>query len=422
MTKGVILVKRIDPGPGEKDISLDELVELAHSAGYEVLDVVTQVRTPDSAFSIGKGKAEEVAEMVKELHPEKVVFDEKLNAVHIYNLSKLFHVEVIDRFNLILEIFASRARTREAKLQVQLAQLIYERPKARMKVTLAKKGEQPGFKGLGKYQADIYESEITGKIAKTQAEIDVIRKRQDLTRRNRKERGFDMVALAGYTNAGKSTLMNALVGADVVAKDQLFTTLVPTTRLLEVDRRKILLTDTVGFIRELPHFMVEAFRSTLEEIYEADIIILVVDINEPSGDIVEKLVTCHDTMWGEIGPIPVITALNKCDQVSPVEREERAEAISHLAPNPIFISAKTGEGLDELKATIGRYLPKWVSTDVTLPISEEGISALSWLYEVAIVKDVEYDAIQMNGPCIKAYVDARESVLNQLNKRMEHQD
>ena len=372
MTKGVILVKRIDPGPGEKDASLDELVELAHSAGYEVLDIVTQVRTPDSAFSIGKGKAEEVAELVKELHPEKVVFDEKLNAVHIYNLSKVLHIEVIDRFNLILEIFANRARTREAKLQVQLAQLIYERPKARMKVTLAKKGEQPGFKGLGKYQADIYESEITGKIAKTQAEIDVIRKRQDLTRRNRKERGFDMVALAGYTNAGKSTLMNALVGADVVAKDQLFTTLVPTTRLLEVDRRKILLTDTVGFIKELPHFMVEAFRSTLEEIYEADIIILVVDINEPAGDIVEKLVTCHDTMWGEIGPIPVITALNKCDKVSPEEREERAEAISHLAPNPIFISAKTGEGLDELRATIGRYLPKWVSTDVTLPISEEG--------------------------------------------------
>ncbi len=418
MTKGVILVKRIDPW--QKDATVDELVELAHSAGYEVLDIVTQVRTPDSAFSIGKGKAEEVAELVKELRPEKVVFDEKLNAVHIYNLSKLFHVEVIDRFNLILEIFASRARTREAKLQVQLAQLVYERPKARMKVTLAKKGEQPGFKGLGKYQADIYESEITGKIAKTQAEIDIIRKRQDLTRKNRKERGFDMVALAGYTNAGKSTLMNALVGADVVAKDQLFTTLVPTTRLLEVDRRKVLLTDTVGFIKELPHFMVEAFRSTLEEIYEADIIILVVDINEPAADIVEKLVTCHDTMWGEIGPIPVITALNKCDKVSPEEREARAEAISHLAPNPIFISAKTGEGLEELQATIGRYLPKWISTDVVLPRNAEGISALSWLYDVAIVKDVEYDACQMNGTCIKAYVDARESVINQLNKRMEH--
>jgi GTP-binding protein HflX len=125
-------------------------------------------------------------------------------------------------------------------------------------------------------------------------------------------------------------------------------------------------------------------------------------------------------MWGEIGPIPVITALNKCDMVSEEEREERAEAISHLAPNPIFISARTGEGLDELRATIGRYLPKWVSADVTLPRSEEGISALSWLYQVAIVRNVDYDACEMNGPCIKAKVDARESVLNQLDKRMEH--
>lgn len=411
-TKGVILVKRIEPG---SEGSLDELEELAHSAGYDVLDRVTQARTPDKAYAVGRGKAEEVASRVEELKPEKVVFDEKLNAVQIYNLSKLCHVEVIDRFNLILEIFAIRARTREAKLQVELAQLIYERPKARMKVTLSKRGEQPGFKGLGRYQADIYESEITGRIAKIQAELDIIRKRQHETRKQRKEKGFDLVALAGYTNAGKSTLMNALVGEDVAVRDQLFTTLVPTTRLLELGKRKALLTDTVGFIKNLPHFMVEAFRSTLEEIYLADLIILVVDVSEPTGAVVERLATCHDTMWNEIGPVPVVTALNKCDLISKEELEERKRAIVHLAPHPVAISAKTGEGLDELKKKAGKYLPKWASAEVTLPHTEDGLSALSWLYDTAIVHHVEY----RDDSHITVNLEARESVLSRLAKRIE---
>ncbi|MCD1293758.1 GTPase HflX [Methanocella sp. CWC-04] len=415
---GAILVKRIDPG--DKGATLDELEELAHSAGYDVLEKVTQYRTPDKAYCVGKGKAHEIAEIVRERKPDKVVFDEKLSAVQIYNLSSLYKVEVIDRFHLILEIFASRARTREARLQVELAKLIYERPKARMKVTLARRGEQPGFKGLGRYEADIYESEITGRIAKIEAELEIVRKRQAQTRRQRKERGFDMVALAGYTNAGKSTLMNALVGESVVAKDQLFTTLVPTTRLLEVDRRKVLLTDTVGFIKDLPHFMVEAFRSTLEEIYQADIVILVVDASEPAKVIVEKLVTCHDTLWEEIGPIPVITALNKCDRIGEEELEERCDAIKHLAPSPVYISARTGEGLDDLKSAISKYLPKWISEEVILPRSEEGLSILSWLYNVAIVKNVEYGRCG-NEPCIRVLVDARESVLNQLYSRLEMQ-
>lgn len=413
---GVILVKRIDPG--DREASLDELEELAVSAGYEVIDKVTQHRTPDRAYNVGRGKAEEIAILVDEKQPEKVIFDERLSAVQIYNLSKIFQVEVIDRFNLILEIFASRARTREARLQVDLAGLIYEKPKARMKVTLARRGEQPGFKGLGRYQADIYESEITGKIAKIEAELEIIRKRQGQTRIRRKEKGLDLVALAGYTNAGKSTLMNALVGESVVAKDQLFTTLVPTTRMLEVDRRKVLLTDTVGFIRDLPHFMVEAFRSTLEEIYLADVILLVVDASEPAKAMVEKLVTSHDTMWGEIGPVPIITVLNKCDSLSPADLDDRIEAISHLAPHPVFISAKTGEGLDILKDTIARYLPRWVSAEVTLPRTEDGMSTLSWLYDVAIVKDVEYGSCGPE-PCIKARVDARETVLSQLSSMME---
>jgi GTP-binding protein HflX len=411
-----ILVKRIDPK--EKDASFDELEELAHSAGYEILDRVSQVRTPDKAFNVGKGKVEEIAALVEQARPDKLIFDDRLSAVQTYNLSKVCKIEVIDRFNLILEIFAKRARTREAKLQVELASLIYERPKARIKVTLAKKGEQAGFKGLGKYQADIYESEITGKIAKIQAELAVIRKRQGQTRRQRQDLGFDMVALAGYTNAVKSKLMNSLTGENIVAKDQLFTTLVPTTRLLELDGRRTLLTDTVGFIRDLPHFMVEAFRSTLEEIYQADLIILVVDASEPAEVVLEKLVTCHDTMWEEIGPVPVITALNKCDKADPAELLRVREAIVHLAPNPVVISAKTCEGLEELKLLMTRYLPKWTPAVTTLPSTEEGLSALSWLHEMAIVRGVEYGLDDEGQPCVRVSLDARESVLRQLRQRI----
>lgn len=411
-----ILVKRIDPK--RKGDSLAELDELARSAGYEVLGHVTQVRTPDKAYNVGKGKAEEIAELAAGLKPDKLIFDDRLSAVQIYNLSKLCNIEVIDRFNLILEIFAQRARTREAKLQVELASLIYERPKARMKVTLAKKGEQPGFKGLGRYQADIYESEITGRIAKIQAELDVIRKRQGQTRRQRKERGFDMVALAGYTNAGKSTLMNALTGEKVVAKDQLFTTLTPTTRLLELDGRRVLLTDTVGFIKDLPHFMIEAFRSTLEEIFHADLIVLVVDASEPADVVLDKLVTCHDTMWQEIGPVPVITALNKCDKADPAELARVREAIAYLAPHPVIISARTCVGIDELKLLATRCLPKWAPAVATLPSTEEGISTLSWLHEMAIVRGEEYGLDDGGRPCIRVSFDARETVVHQLGQRI----
>lgn len=409
--RGVILVKRVQPGAGG---GLGELEELAHSAGYAVLGEVTQVRTPDRAFAIGRGKAGELAAMAADLGPEKVVFDETLSAVQAYNLSKLCGVEVIDRFNLILEIFASRARTREARLQVELASLVYERPRARMKVTLARRGEQPGFKGLGRYQADVYEAEVTGRIARIEAELDVIRRRQHGARERRKGRGFDLVALAGYTNAGKSSLMNVLVGEAVEARDQLFTTLVPTTRPLRIGGRRALLTDTVGFIRDLPHFMVEAFRSTLEEIYLADVIVLVVDASEPEAVVVEKLVACHDTLWEEIGPVPVVTAINKCDLLEAEEIEARMRAIAHLAPNPVAISARSGQGLEELKGKIAACLPAWASADVELPRTEEGLALLSRLYDEAIVQGVEY-----TGNAIRIRIEARESVLRRLEKRLD---
>jgi GTP-binding protein HflX len=164
--------------------------------------------------------------------------------------------------------------------------------------------------------------------------------------------------------------------------------------------------------------MVEAFRSTLEEIYQADLIILVVDASEPAEAVLDKLVTCHDTMWQEIGPVPVITALNKCDRADPAELARVREAIVHLAPHPVVISAKTSEGLEELKLLLTRYLPKWTMSVATLPSTEEGLSALSWLHEMAIVRGVEYGLDEGEQPCIRVSFDAREAVLRQLRQRI----
>lgn len=389
--KRAILVQRKEPTNGEsKNIrKLRELQDLARSANYKVVGDVTQTRRPDRKYQIGRGKVEELASMREELGADKIIFSNQLSATQIYNISETCKCEVIDKLQLILEIFARRATTKRAKLQVELAKSRYELPKAKAIVSLLKKEERPGFMGLGSYE-DSYEQDLKNRISRIQKELASVQKDNESLRIKRHEHGFSIVALAGYTSAGKSTLFNALVDEDVHVEDMLFTTLLPITRALNIRGRRVLLTDTVGFIQDLPHWLIDAFRSTLNEIFLADVILLVVDASESPDVTRQKLDTSYDTLWAQIKGVPIITVLSKIDRITENELEERLENVGHLAPNPVTVSAKNGLGFDELKMEIYRQLPKWKRDTVSLPMSEYGMSIASWLFDEGIVHNINY--------------------------------
>ncbi|WP_259517582.1 GTPase HflX [Halanaeroarchaeum sp. HSR-CO] len=396
-----VVVKRVDEGTAETT----EISGLAEAAGYAVVDVLTQTRSADPALQIGEGKVEELASVVSRIGAGTVVFDNRLGPYQTYNLGTRLPdgVELLDRFTLILEIFGQRAQTRKAQLQVELAELRYELPRAEAKVSLAKRDERPGFMGLGEYD-ESREQDIKARISRIRDELDRIEKTEDERRAERRRSGFDLVALAGYTNAGKSTLMQALAAdlevgenedlhpdLDPTAEqaDKLFTTLGTTTRRLELERRQVLLTDTVGFISDLPHWLVESFKSTLSSVYHADLVLLVVDAAEPIDDIREKLVTSHDTLY-ERNEAPIVTVLNKIDQVDDAELAEKRDALAALAPDPVAISASEGENLDALRERIDAELPDRQRERLVLPMTEETMSVVSWVHDHAHVEDVEY--------------------------------
>jgi GTPase len=389
--KRVILVQRNEPANDEsKNIrKLIELQDLARSANYKVVGDVTQTRRPDRKYQIGRGKVEELALMMEELGADGIIFSNQLSTTQIYNISETCKCEVIDKFHLILEIFAKRATTKRSKLQVELAKLQYELPKAKAIMSILIKEERPGFMGLGSYE-DSYEQDIRSRISRIQKELASVQKDNESLRIKRHEHGISIVSLAGYTSAGKSTLFNALVDEDVHVDDMLFTTLLPITRALNIRGRRVLLTDTVGFIEDLPHWMIDAFRSTLNEIFLADVILLVVDSSESPDIMRQKLVTSHDTFWEQIKGVPIITVLNKIDRITENELKERLENVGYLTPNPVAVSAKNGLGFDELKMEIYRQLPKWKRDTVSLPMSEYGMSIVSWLFNEGIVHNINY--------------------------------
>ena len=386
--RAIIVERRL---PGQKS-HLDELRALAEAAGYEVVGQLEQVREPDPKYQIGSGKAKELAEMVKRLKADVVIFDNELKPVQAYNLAKLTGVEAIDRFQLILQIFAQRASTREAQLQVKLAALRYELVRAKEKVRLAKMGEQPGFMGLGKYEADIYYEMIKKQIATIRKKLEEVRKKRELHRQRRRKIGFPVVSLSGYTNAGKSTLFYALTGEYVQISPSLFTTLTTTTRLANFGDRVALLIDTVGFINRLPIVLVEAFKSTLEETALSDVIILVVDISEPIEEVERKLKCCLDTL-DEIGAgkVPRVTALNKIDLVGKEELSWKMDYVSKLVKDPIPISALYGTNLEELTSKVSKLLPGYVKAKVVLPMCDEAFSLASWAMDNTRVIDVRYE-------------------------------
>ncbi|HII90641.1 MAG TPA: GTPase HflX [Methanosarcina sp.] len=413
----VILVKRTIPNsdPEREEYLFQEFRELAKAAGYLPVGELKQTRYPDSKYQLGKGKIEELAELVRSTGAEKVIFYNRLSTTQLFNISEICGCQIIDKFQLILEIFAKRATTHRSKLQVELARLRYEVPRARAVVSLLKKEERAGFMGLGDYE-DSYEQDLKKRITRIQNELESAEKDDESLRALRHRKGFSLISLAGYTNAGKSTLFNAIVNESVEAKNMLFTTLVPMTRALDLGGRKALLTDTVGFIEDLPHWLVDAFKSTLDEIFLSDLILLVVDASEKPETILQKLSTSHDTLWDRIQGVPIITVLNKADLVDESEFDAIMKHIGYMAPNPVFVSAKKGTGMDALKAEIMKHLPPWCFCSLSLPNSEKGMSILSWLYEEGIVHRVEF------GQRILVDYEARTEIINRAHALLEPQE
>jgi len=396
-----IVAKRVDEGIADTD----ELRDLVRAAGRQIVGELTQAREEDRSLQFGEGKAEELAALVAETDADEVVFDNQLGPYQTYNLGQKLPegTTVIDRFTLILDIFGQRAQTRKAQLQVELAELRYELPRAAAKTSLAKRDEHPGFMGLGEYD-ESREEAIKRQISEIKNKLDSIAQTEANRREQRRESGFDLVALAGYTNAGKSTLLQSLA-ADIElgeneelhpdldptaeAEDRLFTTLGTTTRRAEMGRRNVLVTDTVGFISDLPHWLVESFKSTLDAVYYADLVLLVVDVSDPTEEIREKLVTCHDTLY-ERNQAPIITVLNKIDAVSDAELEEKRAALAALAPDPVAISGQEQLNVDELRARIDEALPDWERERLVLPMTDDTMSVVSWVHDHASVDDVTY--------------------------------
>jgi len=398
--------------------SLEELENLAEAAGYTVVAKVEQVRAADARYQIGAGKVEELAALVKETGAEKILFDNQLKSVQSYNLAKATGIEAVDRFKLILEIFTKRATTKEAKLQIQLATLQYELAHAKERVRLAKLKEQPGFMGLGAYEADVYYDAVNRQVHTIRRKLRKIREKRLLHRERRVELGFFAISLAGYTSAGKSSLFNALTEESARVDKALFTTLSTTTRLVEISKRKFLLTDTVGFIDRLPLTLIEAFHSTLEETIYSDLILLVLDLSEPIEKIEKKNSICLETIEriGASG-IPIITVLNKIDLLTEAETKQKLEALKAKTKNPILISALQQTNLELLKQEILKKLEDYVHASFSVPLTNETMPFMSWVHERADVQEVKFMSAS-----VQVTFEANPLFAEKVRKRVEELD
>jgi GTP-binding protein HflX len=377
---------------------VSEIVELADSLNYKVVKIFFQRReNPDVRSYIGIGKVSEIKEFIEnsEKPIDLVVVDGELKPSQWFILEKKLSVDVYDRIRLILAIFEERADRKEAKLQVKLAQLQYERPFVRELIHRARSGEHPGLMAGGEYQVDDYYEMIKKQTKKLKEQLRNIRDERELRRRHRHKGGFYLVSLAGYTNAGKSSLLNLLSGEKVKVEGRLFSTLSTTTRKITNKSVQILLTDTVGFIQNLPAYIIDAFHSTLEEIEVADVVLLVVDVSEEKEVIANKLKISLDELV-ELGVTsPIIITLNKTDLISEQELKARIEYIQKqgLTKNRKIasISVKSQEDIGILLDLIYESLPQLVRFKIKLPVDQDTQSFISWIYEKAHVLDISYE-------------------------------
>lgn len=397
------ILAAVDCGEYDAESSVRELEELAKTAGAEVLASIIQKRpAPEPATVLGEGKIDELKDLVQQLEADLVIFDCELTASRIRNIEEIVNVRVIDRTMLILDIFAGRAVTNEGKLQVELAQLKYRLPRlAGIGASMSRLGGGIGTRGPGETKLETDRRHIRSRINKLEENLKELEKRREFSRSRRKKDNVLTAAIVGYTNAGKSTLLNNLTGADVLAENKLFATLDLTSRGVELpDGRTVLVIDTVGLIRRLPHNLVEAFKSTLEEAASADIILHVCDISD--SEAAEKSETTQQLLTElGCGGIPIVHVLNKCDLIENNIPESK---------DTVKICAKTGEGFEKLLKAISENLPESSKRlNLLLPYNKGGLTAK--IREKGKVFSEEYTE---NGIEVDALVD--ETMLNQVEE------
>lgn len=377
--------------------SLEELKELAATAGAETVGKIIQLRDSfHPATYIGKGKLEEVRILIAQLGATGIICDDELSPAQLRNLEDELNTKVMDRTMVILDIFAARASTSEGKIQVEMAQLKYRMTRlSGLGVTLSRLGGGIGTRGPGEKKIETDRRVIRDRVSRLSKELAEVKSHRDVARQQRDRNSTIVAAIVGYTNAGKSTLLNRLTDANVLSEDKLFATLDPTTRLLQLPNgEKILLTDTVGFIRKLPHNLIEAFRSTLEEAKYADIIIHVVDCSNP--DMERQMKTVYETLEQlEVGDKTIITLFNKCDKLSdpPVCRDFKAEYTE-------AVSVKQGIGMDKLMGILQEIiLERRICIERIFPYSDAG--KLQIIRQHGQLESEEYTE---HGIAVKAYV------------------
>lgn len=338
----------------DKEYSINEAIGLCEAAGYRIINTITQNFLKKPKYGISSGVLEILKEMTEKLRPDVIIFDEILKPSQNYNLASTLHREILDRETLILEIFERRASSSESKLQVKLAKLRYEMARAKERVRLTRLGEQPGFMGIGQFEVDVYYNDIKHRMQTIRNKLEKAGKQRELHRKARKRQGFKTISLAGYTSAGKTTLFNKLTGESKEESNELFTTLSTTTRRITIMEESYLISDTVGFISKLPAYMIDAFKSTLEELIYTDVIILVIDLSDSFFNLKKKVASCMQTL-SEIGAEwdKIIFVLNKSDLVSNQEIKEKVK-ILNLTENKkwISVSALAEKHIDELKILI----------------------------------------------------------------------